>query len=113
MEVGFALSALAALALVAAPGHPGLCLLLAACLGLVQGAGFAAVPQLNDAAADRAAANGAMAQTGNIGNTLGTPLLLAVASLAGHAGMMIAAALVLAAGLAGQVLLARRRAAQF
>jgi len=61
---------------------PGVWLFIAlfAALGLVQGATFAAVPQLNIALEDRALANGAIAQTGNIGNALGTPALLAVAS---------------------------------
>jgi predicted MFS family arabinose efflux permease len=61
---------------------PGVWLFIAlfAALGLVQGATFAAVPQLNISLEDRALANGGIAQTGNIGNALGTPALLAVAS---------------------------------
>lgn len=111
MQIGFALAALAALGLVPLPGNPVICLALAAALGLVQGAGFAAVPQLNEALDHRAQANGALAQTGNIGNTLGTPLLLAVIAVAGHTGMMIAAALILTAGIVGQAVLSRRRRA--
>lgn len=59
-----------------------------ATLGLVQGACFAAVPQLNQCAAQQAQAYGAMAQTGNLGNTLGTPILLAVLGGAGYAGLV-------------------------
>lgn len=111
MQIGFAGAALSALALALAPGDPVICLVLATALGLVQGAGFAAVPELNAAPAGRAQANGALAQTGNIGNTLGTPLLLAVIGVAGHTGFMLVAAGLLTAGALGQVLLARRRAA--
>jgi len=61
---------------------PGAWLFIAifAALGLVQGATFAAVPQLNATLPDRALANGGIAQTGNLGNALGTPAMLAVAS---------------------------------
>lgn len=57
-------------------------------LGLVQGASFAAVPALNHSAADRALSNGLMAQTGNLGNLLGTPLLLVVQGQAGQRGLV-------------------------
>lgn len=109
IQLGFAGALVMALALAAAPGDPVLCLALAAALGLIQGAGFAAVPELNPALQDRALANGAMAQTGNLGNTLGTPVMLAVIGVAGHAGMMIAAATVLGLGITGQIALAARR----
>jgi predicted MFS family arabinose efflux permease len=109
--LGFAGAAVSALALAAAPGDPLLCLALAASLGLVQGAGFAAVPELNASLPDRAQANGALAQTGNIGNTLGPPILLAVVGAGGHPAMMLTAAAILAAGIAAQQVLARRRAA--
>ena len=61
--------------------------LLFGALGLVQGASFAAVPQLVASPADRATANGAMAQMGNAGNLVGTPALLG----AGGTGAMFAA----------------------
>jgi predicted MFS family arabinose efflux permease len=108
--LGFAGAAVSALALAAAPGDPLLCLALAASLGLVQGAGFAAVPELNASLPDRAQANGALAQTGNIGNTLGPPILLAIVGAGGHPAMMLTAAAILAAGIAAQQVLARRRA---
>jgi MFS family permease len=111
MMLGFALATVAALALAFVPGNAALCLALAAALGLVQGAGFAAVPELNESLRDRAQANGALAQTGNIGNTLGPPMLLAVANMAGYPAMMLASAAVLALGVLGQQALARRRAA--
>lgn len=68
---------------------PGAWLFIAlfACLGLVQGASFAAVPQLNISLEDRALANGGIAQTGNIGNALGTPALLAVVATGVDTGL--------------------------
>lgn len=107
--LGFALSAGLAVALMAFPGQPMLCLAFAAALGLVQGASFAAVPQLNATPEARAMANGALAQTGNIGNTLGTPLLAGAISLGGNAAMMLAMALVLGAGAGLHLWLARAR----
>ena len=61
---------------------------LFAVLGLVQGASFAAVPELNASDASRALAYGAMAQTGNIGNLLGTPLLLLALSSGGISALL-------------------------
>nr|WP_081780753.1 MFS transporter [Sulfitobacter noctilucicola] len=75
VELGFALSALAMVWLWLVPGGPPACLFLAASMGLMQGASFAAVPQLNQTPSAQAQANGAMAQMGNIGNTLGTPVM--------------------------------------
>ncbi len=75
VELGFALSALSVLWLWMVPAAPLACLALAAAMGLIQGASFAAVPQLNAMPAHQAQANGAMAQMGNIGNTLGTPVM--------------------------------------
>lgn len=109
IEIGFLLSAAIALALIATPGHPVLCIALAAALGLVQGASFATVPQLNASPEDRAAAYGSMAQTGNIGNTLGTPLLAAIILSFGHTGAMVVAAVLLTVGFCLHVWLERRR----
>ena len=109
MQIGFLGAAATGIILVVYPGNSALCLILASFFGLVQGAGFAAVPYLNDGAEDRAQANGALAQTGNIGNTLGTPLLLAVIGMAGHTGLMLSLACVLILGAASQAWLAARR----
>lgn len=69
-------------------------------LGLVQGASFALVPELNTTQESRALANGAMAQMGNLGNLVGTPILLAVLANAGQSAMMmIVLALYLIGGL--------------
>jgi len=106
---GFALLALAILGLLLQPGAVGAYVLLAVAFGLVQGASFAAVPQLNKTARDQARANGAMAQMGNMGNTLGTPALALISGQTGHAGMMLAALLVTLAGIALHLGLARLR----
>ena len=53
-------------------------LVLFAAMALVQGSGFAIVPQLNADADSRALANGALAQMGNLGNLTGTPILIAL-----------------------------------
>ncbi len=106
---GFVLVIAALAWLLAVPGGAVPCFALAAALGLVQGASFAAVPQLNSEAAAQARANGAMAQMGNIGNTLGTPVLAAVVLGAGYSGMIVSAIGVFAFGMAVHLWLARRR----
>lgn len=64
------------------------CVALMGVLGLVQSSSFAAIPQLNASAEAQARANGAMAQMGNLGNTMGTPLLLALLASFGFKGMI-------------------------
>jgi predicted MFS family arabinose efflux permease len=86
--------ALFALAWVAGPLAPGIAILAMAASGIVAGAGFAAVPWLNGANADRALANGALAQLGNVGTFSGTPILAAL-------GLGAAIPMALVIGLAG------------
>lgn len=69
-------------------GDPIIAILLFASLGLVQGASFAAIPQLNKTAPQQALANGTLAQAGNIGNLCGTPLLLLLLSSGGVTAMI-------------------------
>ena len=107
--LGFATCAAFALALWLLPGQPLLALGLGAGLGLVQGASFAAVPQLNAEAADQALANGGMAQMGNLGNTSGTPIMVAVILTAGYSGMMLSLAVLFLAGASVHLLLRGRR----
>lgn len=111
IQIGFALCVAALLWLWLAPGLPLACLALAAALGLVQGASFAAVPQLNGTADAQAKAYGALAQTGNLGNTLGTPALLAVLGVAGYPGLVWTAIIVLACGAGVHAWLSARRKA--
>ncbi|MGC1504826.1 MAG: MFS transporter [Sulfitobacter sp.] len=105
IELGFAFSALCMVWLWAVPASPVACIALAAGLGLVQGASFAAVPQLNAVAASQAQANGAMAQMGNIGNTLGTPVIAIAISAAGYNALPVLVAAVLALGFLAHLLL--------
>ena len=81
-------------------------------LGLVQGASFAAIPELNVEPEAQALANGALAQMGNLGNVAGTPLLLAALAGAGFETMIALTIGCWLAGLAVHLLLrGRRRAA--
>lgn len=107
--LGFAGSVLAMLWLWADPGAPAACLTLAGTMGLIQGASFAAVPQLNPTPATQAQANGALAQMGNVGNTLGTPVMAVTASTMGYAGLPILAGCAFALGGCAHLALAWRR----
>ncbi|MEP4249074.1 MFS transporter [Tateyamaria sp.] len=109
VQIGFAGSVAALVWLLAAPGLPVACLLLAAALGLVQGATFAAIPQLNETATTQSQAYGALAQTGNLGNTIGTPALLVILSIAGYSGLIWTSIIVLAGGFAVHAWMAKRR----
>ncbi len=86
------------------------CIVLMGALGLVQGASFAAIPQLNHSAADQALANGAMAQTGNLGTVSGTPLALAALGTGGLGAMIGLVVVSYCGGIAMHVWAARRRA---
>ena len=107
--VGFAGSALCMLWLWMEPGGAWACIALAGCMGLIQGASFAAVPQLNDAPASQAQANGAMAQMGNVGNTLGTPVMAITTGAIGYAGLPLLAGLAFVIGGVVHLWLAARR----
>lgn len=109
IEFGFLLSALCVVMLIVVPGSPILCIAFAGALGLVQGASYALVPELNQSETDRADGNGALAQAGNFGNTIGTPMLLAVAVWGGYGAMMAIAAAFLLLGAGAHFGLARIR----
>ncbi|WOI34351.1 MFS transporter [Tritonibacter scottomollicae] len=98
VQMGFLIGVASILWLWAIPGHWLACMALAAGFGLVQGASFAAVPQLNDIAAAQSEANGAMAQAGNLGNAIGTPLFVAVIAFGGYGALMLTVALLLLCG---------------
>ncbi|WP_025312652.1 MFS transporter [Roseicyclus elongatus] len=80
VPAGFAVMAtLFAATWLAGPGMaPAMSVLAMAVSGVVAGAGFAAVPWLNADAPERALANGALAQLGNVGTFSGTPMLAAL-----------------------------------
>lgn len=83
--------------------------LLSGALGIVQGASFASIPELNASAEDRARAAGAVAQLGNLGTTTGTPVLAVLLTSAGPVGLAIAAVLLCGAGIAIHALQRARR----
>jgi MFS transporter, DHA1 family, inner membrane transport protein len=87
--------------------------LLSGALGIVQGASFAAIPELNATAPDRARAAGAVAQLGNLGTTTGTPVLAALLASAGPPGLAITATFLCGLGIAVHRVQARRRATRF
>lgn len=84
----------------------------AAALGIVQGASFAAIPELNATADARARAAGAIAQLGNLGTTTGTPVLAAVLAGAGPWGLAAVALAACALGVGLHALQAARRRAR-
>ncbi len=83
---------------------------LAGALGIVQGASFAAIPELNAAPEDRARAAGAVAQLGNLGTTTGTPVLAALLAATGPTGLTLAAVILCALGIVVHQHQAARRA---
>ena len=86
---------------------------LSAALGIVQGASFASIPELNPDAEDRARASGAIAQLGNLGTTSGTPVLAAVLAQSGAGALTVIAVLSCGLGIAVIRWQARRRASGF
>lgn len=110
VQSGFLICALMVIWLGLAPGDPMACLAFASGMGLVQSASFAAIPQLNDTAEKRAEASGAMAQAGNLGNTIGTPLMVWVLAIAGYGGLMVMLAALFLTGAFVHAVLRRRRA---
>jgi predicted MFS family arabinose efflux permease len=111
VQAGFALSALSMVWLWLSPGFPLPCLALAAAMGLIQGASFSAVAQLNHGPAAQAQANGAVAQMGNLGNSLGTPVMAFGLVTFGGAALPLLAGGAFVLGLVAHLLLgaARRR----
>ena len=115
VQAGFALGLVAVAAMVPFWGTSAgfaATLALGAALGLVQGASFASIPQLNATAEDRARASGAMAQLGNLGTASGTPILAAMIAAGGIGGVFWFAAPLCLCGIAahGWMALRRRRA---
>jgi hypothetical protein len=76
----------------------------------VQGASFAAIPELNSTPDARAKAAGAVAQLGNVGTTLGTPILLALAAALGPVALTLFALPLCLGGIAMHGWLRARRA---
>ena len=114
VQAGFAAAILGSIALWFLWGQGALeaaaALMVAAALGIVQGASFASIPQLNPSAEARAKAAGAIAQLGNLGTTCGTPLLALLMGRAGSGGLVLFLIGFSALGIALHGLQARRRA---
>ena len=110
-QAGFVLAVAALLLVLVLPDalRPGVAVPVFAVMGLVAGASFAMVPYLNADPADQARANGAVAQLGNVGTALSTPLLAASLG-AGIAGPLLVGAAVSLAGLATLALVQSRLA---
>lgn len=106
---GFVLAASVLTLLAVFPGSPVLCVALIGALGFVQGASFAAIPQLNPDPQDQAYANGAMAQMGNLGNTIGTPIMLVAIAGLGNFGMITLGLLCYGAAVSVHLFLQARR----
>lgn len=114
VQFGFACVIFSAFGLWAAwgqgPAQAVFACMVAAAMGTVQGASFAAIPQLNAESADRARAAGAIAQLGNLGTTTGTPMLALILAQTGAAGLTAFLVLFSALGIALHAWAARRRA---
>jgi MFS transporter, DHA1 family, inner membrane transport protein len=89
IKLGFLLSGMCMLLFWPLKESAGIAIALFAVLGLVQGASFSAVPELNHDPRAQAYANGAMAQMGNLGNLTGTVVLLWLLDVAGHTGLIL------------------------
>ena len=112
VQAGFAVAVVAATGLWAFWGQGaavGFALAVAASLGIVQGASFAALAELNPRAEDRAKAAGAIAQLGNVGTTTGTPMLVWAVEKAGATGLSLFLIGFSALGIVIHTLQARRR----
>ena len=114
VRIGLAAGALALIAftLSGGAGLPALTSVMAVsgALGLVQGGSFAAISELNQTGAARAEAAGAIAQLGNVGTTLGTPVLLRMTDLWGLPAVLWFGLPLCLGGIVTHSWLARRRA---
>lgn len=108
-QLGFLCCAGAVAWLWVQPGAPLACITLAASMGLVQGGSFAAVPQLNTSDAARSEASGVQAQAGNLGNTIGTPLMVLALGGSGFSGLMAVLLVLFLGGFMVHLLLAAQR----
>ncbi|QBY00982.1 MFS transporter [Rhodophyticola sp. CCM32] len=79
-------------------------------IGVAPGAGFAAIPALNDDPVTQAEANGALAQLGNVGTSSGSPLFALAMGAAGLAGLVAATVAIMAIGLVAMLWITRRLA---
>ena len=109
VQIGFASSALCAVLLQILPYSPATYIAMFACLGLVQSASFSAIPQINPTPDSQAIAHGGMSQMGNLGNLLGTPVMLLSTGAFGTRGAMVMLILCYVAGFTTHAFLALKR----
>ncbi|MFC6584402.1 hypothetical protein [Sulfitobacter aestuariivivens] len=70
------------------------------------------MPQLNETPSTQAQANGALAQMGNIGNTIGTPIMAAALVGMGYTALPLLAGIAFLSGLIVHLWLGRLRRPQ-
>lgn len=87
----------------------GVAMALGGTLGLIQGGSFASIPQLNPTSAARSRAAGVVAQMGNLGTTLGTPILAALIGWFGVWGLVLLVLPLCTAGIIVHIWLSARR----
>ncbi|WP_026481271.1 MFS transporter [Ahrensia sp. 13_GOM-1096m] len=104
VTVGFALAFVVSLVMIFSGVNAWMAIALYIGLGLVQGATFAAVPQLNNTIEDRSKANGLLVQTGNFGNLIGTPVLAVTIGTFNQSGMLVIACLAYVMGICVHIL---------
>jgi MFS family permease len=99
-------------ALIAAAGSESslfvLGILLFSVLGMVQGGTFAAVAELNQSTDKRMLGYGFMAQSGNLGNLIGTPFFLLVLNSYGSGALLLTTAAIYGVGVLCLIALLRR-----
>lgn len=108
--LGFVMAALSVVLLVLMPGTVWVPALLFIAMGFMQSGSFAAVPQINAEAGDRALSNGVLAQMGNLGNLTGTPILLAMTGAMDFAGLVLFSVTLYGMGALVHLVAARMRA---
>lgn len=74
-------------------------------MALIPAASFAAIPYFNAAPTDRARATGGIAQLGNVGTTMGTPIFVLVFDQAGLGGVCLVMVLFCGLGIVSTALL--------
>lgn len=115
VQIGLGAAAVALVVFFLSGGQGGLALVavmaISGALGLVQGGSFAAISELNAGGIERAEAAGAIAQLGNVGTTLGTPILLRMTDLWSLPAVLWFGLPLCLGGIAMHAWLRRRRAA--
>lgn len=105
--LGFAGTFLSAPLLLVWPGALAPLFVMFFVMALIPAGCFAAIPQFNPSTTDRARATGGIAQLGNVGTTLGTPIFVLLADHAGIAAVTALTAVFCLLGIASVTLLGR------